>query len=162
TIEIQVAGRGTIPTDATAALLNIGLVAPDGPGYATLYPCGTRPTTSNVNTMTAGTVRANHALTKLSPTGTVCIYVKTATDLTIEIQVAGRGTIPTDATAALLNIGLVAPDGPGYATLYPCGTRPTTSNVNTMTAGTVRANNALTKLSPTGTVCIYVKTATDL
>lgn len=81
---------------------------------------------------------------------------------TIEVQVAGRGSVPTGAVAALLNVGLVAPDAPGYATLYPCGARPTASNVNALVAGSVRANNALTLLSPTGTVCIFVKAGTDL
>ena len=80
----------------------------------------------------------------------------------IEIQVAGRGSIPAGASAALLNVGLVGPDAAGYATLFPCGERPQASNVNVAGPGAVRANNALTKLSADGTVCLFVKAGTDL
>ncbi|HRE00706.1 MAG TPA: hypothetical protein PLV68_05370, partial [Ilumatobacteraceae bacterium] len=85
TIEVQVAGRASVPADATAALLNIGLVAPDNTTFATLYPCGERPTASNVNLVAATSTRANSTVTKLSPSGTVCIYVHAATDLILDI-----------------------------------------------------------------------------
>ena len=72
-----------------------------------------------------------------------------------EIRVAGRAGVAPDATAAILNVVTVEPDGPGYVTLWPCGTRPRTSNLNHATAGVVRANNAITKLSADGTVCVF-------
>ena len=208
-VEVAIAGRGAVPNGATAAFVTVTAVAPDGPGYLTLYPCDTRPHASNLN-YAAGEVVPNGAVVELSPTGTLCVFTKAtahvlvdvtgylpdgATGLTaaapqrlldtrpggptvdggnsgspgrlvadqiVEIQVAGRGTIPAGATAALLNIGLVAPSAPGYATLYTCGPRPIASNVNAIAPGSVRANNALTQLSPTGTVCVYVKAATDV
>ena len=80
----------------------------------------------------------------------------------IEVAIAGRGNVPTNAKAAMFNIAVVGPDGPGYATLYPCGTRPTASNVNHAGAGVVRANNAMTQLSSAGTVCIFTKAGTDV
>jgi hypothetical protein len=79
-----------------------------------------------------------------------------AAEHVIELQIAGQGDVPANATAAILNAAAVAPDGPGYLTLWQCGTRPTTSNVNYM-AGAVRANNTLTKLSPSGSVCVFSK-----
>ena len=209
TIEVAIAGRGAVPNGATAAFVTVTAVAPDGPGYLTLYPCDTRPHASNLN-YAAGEVVPNGAVVELSPTGTLCVFTKAtahvlvdvagylpagaagltaaapqrlldtrpggptvdgansgspgrlAAEQVIEIQVAGRGSIPAGATAALLNVGLVGPDAAGYATLYPCGPRPTASNVNAIVPGSVRANNALTKLSPAGTVCIFVKAATDV
>ncbi|HRE01088.1 MAG TPA: hypothetical protein PLV68_07285, partial [Ilumatobacteraceae bacterium] len=80
---------------------------------------------------------------------------------TVEVQVTGRVNIPVTATAAFLNVVVVSPDGPGFATLYPCGTLPGTSSVN-YTTGTIVANNATTMLSPTGSVCIYVMRGTDV
>ena len=79
----------------------------------------------------------------------------------IEVKVAGRGNVPANATAAFFNVTVVNPSAAGFITLYPCGTRPTTSNVN-HTAGVVRANNAMTQLSANGTVCIYSKAAADV
>ncbi len=49
----------------------------------------------------------------------------------IAIQIAGRAGIPASATAVFANLGVVFPDGPGFATLYPCTpTVPGTSSVN--------------------------------
>lgn len=74
----------------------------------------------------------------------------------IEVRIAGQGDVPPNATAAILNAGAVGPDGAGYLTLWSCGALPTTSNVNYV-AGAVRANNTLTELSPSGSVCVFSK-----
>ncbi len=80
----------------------------------------------------------------------------------IEVSIAGRNGVPSSATAAVVNVAVVGPDGPGFLTLFPCGDRPTTSSVNHATAGTVRANNAIVKLSSTGTVCVFTLATTDV
>ena len=340
TIQVAVSGRGGVPGNADAVMLNITVVNPAGPGFVTVYPCGQpRPTTSTVN-FTAGAVVANSAFAKLGTNGTVCIYTLTTTDLvvdvtgqagsgtglgplvparlletrsgpglitidgvaqgtgrviadttiqvavtgprrcarqrrrgdaqhhrcqprrarlrdrlpvrptpthhldrqlhrrrrrrqlrrspnsaptapsastpspqptssstspaqagsgaglgslvparlletrsgpglitidgvaqgtgrviadtTIEVAVSGRGGVPGNADAVMLNITVVNPAGPGFVTVYPCGQpRPTTSTVN-FTAGAVVANSAFAKLGTNGTVCIYTLTTTDL
>jgi ELWxxDGT repeat protein len=207
-IEVQIAGRGDVPDDATAAIVNATIIFPDGPGFATLYPCGDVPTSSNIN-YAAGTVTPNGAITQLSATGTLCIYTLRSADVildvsgyipagvdaiqtrspdrfldtrpgestvdgesagdgrngageSIEVQITGRAGIPTDATAAIVNLGIIFPDGPGFATLYPCGAVPGTSNLNHTSAGVVLANNAVVRLSPTGSICIFTLTGADL
>jgi hypothetical protein len=80
----------------------------------------------------------------------------------IEVQIAGRAGVPAGATAVLGNLGIILPDGPGFATLYPCGVLPTTSNMNHLTGGIVRANNSITKLSASGTICIFTLSGADL
>jgi uncharacterized repeat protein (TIGR01451 family) len=85
-----------------------------------------------------------------------------AAEQSIEIPIAGRGSVPEGANAVFFNIGVIEPDGPGFAQLYPCGDRPQTSNVNHATAGGVRANNALTVLSEDGTVCLFTKAGADV
>lgn len=207
-IEVQIADRGGVPADATAAIVNATIIFPDGPGFATLYPCGDVPTSSNIN-YAAGTVTPNGAITQLSPTGTLCIYTLRSADVildvsgyvpddvdtietrspdrfldtrqgettvdgesagegrnpageSIEVQITGRAGVPDDATAAIVNLGIIFPDGPGFATLYPCGTVPGTSNLNHTSAGVVLANNAVTRLSPTGSLCIFTLTGADL
>ena len=150
-------------------------------------------------------------LTKLSVTGTVCIYTLRATDLVVDVngafaagsgfesvnparlletrsgpgletvdgrqlgagrgsgggiltlQVTGRAGIPNGATAASLNVVAISADGPGYLTVYPCDqARPDPAASVNYNGGDVRPNAVLTKLSVTGTVCIYTLRATDI
>ena len=207
TITLPVAGRGGVPADASAVVLNVTSANATDSGFVTVYPCDTTlPLASNVN-FTSGTITANAVVSKLSPTGTVCLYVKGATtDLitdvtgwfpaasgfdgvtparlldtragtstidgaqigagavtsgtTITLPVAGRGGVPADASAVVLNVTSANATDSGFVTVYPCDTTlPLASNVN-FTSGTITANAVVSKLSPTGTVCLYVKGAT--
>ena len=58
---------------------------------------------------------------------------------TLTVNIAGRGGVPADATAVSLNVTATNPQGPGFITVYPCGNRPNTSNLN-YTAGQTIAN----------------------
>ncbi len=206
--ELQVTGRGGVPDDASAVLMNLTAVTPDGPGFFTAYPCGEqRPLASNVNYV-AGQVVPNAVLAKVGTNGKVCIYTKAAshiiadvngyvpdggspTSLTparvletrpgqktvdglfegagvsaaesvTELQVTGRGGVPDDASAVLMNLTAVTPDGPGFFTAYPCGEqRPLASNVNYV-AGQVVPNAVLAKVGTNGKVCIYTKAASHI
>ncbi len=208
TYELPITGRGNIPTGATAASLNLTVTNTAAPGYLTIHPCGTRPNASSINYATNDTV-ANAVTTKLSPTGTICIYASATTDViidangaftdpatfaalaparlletrsgpgmdttdhhhlatgpltagtTYELPITGRGNIPTGATAASLNLTVTNTAAPGYLTIHPCGTRPNASSINYATNDTV-ANAVTTKLSPTGTICIYASATTDV
>jgi hypothetical protein len=187
-------------------------VLPDGPGFLTVFPCDEdRPVPAASVNYSGGDVRPNAALTKLSVTGTVCIYTLRATDLVVDVngvftagsgfdsinplrllesrigpelttfdgefegegrlvdgdivalQVTGRLGIPDGAVAASLNVVAVLPDGPGFLTVFPCDEdRPVPAASVNYSGGDVRPNAALTKLSATGTVCIYTLRATDL
>ena len=212
TVELLVAGRGGVPANASAVMLNLTVVAPAGPGFATVWPCGgPMPTASNIN-YAAGVVVANAVLAKVGVDGKVCVYTHAATDLvvdvngfvtagsvgglesllparlletrtgpgavtvdgafagvgvrpagsTVELLVAGRGGVPANASAVMLNLTVVAPAGPGFATVWPCGgPMPTASNIN-YAAGVVVANAVLAKVGVDGKVCVYTHAATDL
>jgi hypothetical protein len=215
TIEFQVTGRGGIPQGAEAASLNVVAISADGPGYLTVYPCDQAlPVPAASVNYNGGDVRPNAVLTKLSATGTVCIYTLRATDLVVDVngafaagpgleaanfgsinparlletrpdletidglqqgagrgsdgatltlQVTGRAGIPDGATAASLNVVAISADGPGYLTVYPCDqARPDPAASVNYNGGDVRPNAVLTKLSETGTVCIYTVRATDI
>lgn len=85
----------------------------------------------------------------------------------ITVQVTGsiatvsEGTktvVPSGASAITGNMTLVSTtsnDYGGFATIYPCGTRPDASNIN-FTSGQTVANSVAVPLSASGTVCIYV------
>ena len=85
----------------------------------------------------------------------------------ITVQVTGsiatvsEGTktvVPSGASAITGNMTLVSTtsnDYGGFATIYPCGTRPDASNIN-FTSGQTVANSVAVPLSASGTLCIYV------
>lgn len=73
----------------------------------------------------------------------------------VVVPVAGRGGVPSKATAVLLNVTAVDPTASSFLTVYPTGTtRPNASNLNTVPGGTV-ANQVLARLGPDGSVTLF-------
>ena len=88
---LQITGRGGVPTNAAAATINVTTVDAGAPGFVTVYPCDApRPLASSLN-YTTGTTIPNELISKLSTTGTICIYTHAATDLIIDTT----GWLPT-------------------------------------------------------------------
>src|SRR5262249_8397147 len=84
TIKVKIAGRGTIPGNASAVTLNVTVLG-QGNGYVTVYPCdGDRPWTSNLNVRNGQTI-SNLVVTKLSASGEVCIYTQAPANLLIDV-----------------------------------------------------------------------------
>lgn len=80
----------------------------------------------------------------------------------IELQVAGRGGLPDDITAANLNVTAVRPLSGGFITAYPCdGDVPNASNVNFVGTDNV-ANSVTALLTDSGTVCLVSSVDTQL
>ena len=77
----------------------------------------------------------------------------------LSLQVAGRRGVPDNGFVAVaLNVTVVsteAADVGGYVTVYPCGTRPESSNLNFVT-GQIVPNSVISPLSDDGKVCFYV------
>lgn len=70
------------------------------------------------------------------------------------VPVALDGSIPTDATTALLNVTVANADADGYVTVAPCGqAMPATSNVN-FVGITTSANNVITAIGSDRSICI--------
>jgi Repeat of unknown function (DUF5650) len=205
-IQIQIAGRGGVPSNARTATLNLASIAPTGVGYATLYPCTDEPPLVSALNYQAGSNVSNATLVTLSDAGTICLFssasahyaidvvgytpdgsrvgtlepgrlldTRSGPDIAtvdgeslgagrllagafVEVEVAGRGSVPDDATSAILNLAAIAPSGRGFATLYPCTPeRPVVSALN-YEAGQNISNATVVKLSETGTVCLYTST----
>ena len=207
-VRVQIAGRGGVPAGASAAVLNLTVVAPEAAGFATLYPCTTEPPNASSINYTAGAFVANGVAVQLDDEGYVCLYSLARThaildvnaflpassgvvpvvparlldtradepvapgehptrgrvgpDAFVRFKVAGRGGVAADATAALLNVTVVAPEGAGFATVYPCTAEPpTASNVNYQ-PGVFVANGVIAKLDDEGYVCVYSLARADL
>jgi alpha-tubulin suppressor-like RCC1 family protein len=87
--------------------------------------------------------------------------VRTA-DLITVLRVVGRGGVPNDATAVVLNVTVTQAEGTGFITAYPCGSdRPNASNLN-YTAGATIANAVIAKVGTNGNVCLYTSAAVQL
>jgi hypothetical protein len=77
---------------ASAAVLNVGAVDPSGPGFVTVYPCGSMPVASNLN-FAAGQTTSVQAITMVAG-GKVCVYSSANTDLVVDLfgQFSPTGT----------------------------------------------------------------------
>jgi hypothetical protein len=92
TWEIEIAGRGAVPADATAAIVNLTVIDGAAPGFATVYPCGALPTASSVNYAPGG-VEANEVIGKLSDDGTICVFTLTRANVIVDVV----GYVPADS-----------------------------------------------------------------
>ncbi len=158
--ELQVGGRGGVPADAEAVVLNVTVTGAQGSGFITVFPCGEAlPTASNLNFVAGDTV-PNAVVVKLGAGGKVCLFaaesathliadvngyfpagsgfepltpgrlmdsragqstvdgqfagigVRAANSVT-ELQVGGRGGVPADAAAVVLNVTVTGAAGLG-------------------------------------------------
>jgi hypothetical protein len=122
---------------------------PPGPGptvYVPLTPArvlDTRPGGSTVDSQFAGIGRRN-------------------ADSVLELLVGGRGGVPSNASAVMLNVTVEAAGGDGFATVFPCGQAvPVASNLNYVTGQTV-ANSVAVKLGAGGKVCLTPSTSANM
>jgi hypothetical protein len=84
-LELTVAGRGGVPIDAGAVMLNVTAVSPGAPGFLTVFPCAnTMPLASSVNYGPSDVV-ANAVLAKIGAGGKVCIYSLAAIDIVVDV-----------------------------------------------------------------------------
>jgi 5'-nucleotidase len=115
TLEVVVAGRGGVPADAEAVLLNVTAVYPSADGFITAYECGTTvPTASNVN-FRSGAVSPNSVVAKVGDDGKVCLYSLAATDIVVDLS----GYVPAGADITALTPArlLETRDVPGFTTV---------------------------------------------
>lgn len=82
---VSLAGAVGVPAGAAAAVLNVTITNPSGPGFATVWPCGgPRPLASNVNFVAGQTVAAA-AISALSADRTVCVSSNATLDVVVDI-----------------------------------------------------------------------------
>lgn len=86
TLEVDVTGRAGVPDDATSVMLNVAVVAPDAPGFLTVYPCGAQVPLASALNYAPGDVRAVAVPVKVGLDGRVCIFTLAATDLVVDLN----------------------------------------------------------------------------
>ena len=112
-LELQLAARAGVPSDADGVIVNITVVNPTADGYVTAWPCDQPlPVASTLNTW-AGALRSNLAIIKLSQAdGKMCLTFR-----------SGSGT----SSDFVVDVVGYLTGGP--ARTIPAGTGPTTSTV---------------------------------
>jgi hypothetical protein len=93
-LRLDISGRVGIPVDATAVVLNLTVVLPQGTGYATMFPRGvSMPQASNLN-YAAGQVIPNAVIAKIGLGGDVCLFTLAAADYIVDVTGYLTGTPP--------------------------------------------------------------------
>jgi hypothetical protein len=93
TTEVTVRGRGGVPANAAAVVLNVTAVGPAADGFATVFPCGEAiPVASNLNYQTSEDI-PNAVIAKIGANGKVCIFTDKATQLVADVN-GWFGTTP--------------------------------------------------------------------
>ena len=86
TVVVDVAGRAGLPSSLNSVALNVTVDDATAPGFVTVYPCDSqRPSTSNVNYV-AGQTIANAVISRVSNSGTVCLFTLAAADLIVDVS----------------------------------------------------------------------------
>ena len=97
--ELQITGTAGIPAGISAVAMNVTAVdteASDVGGYVTVYPCGERPNTSNINFVSGQTI-PNSVIVPVSASGKVCFYVYGKADILADVS----GYFPTGSLTSL-------------------------------------------------------------
>jgi hypothetical protein len=116
TYEVDLAGRGSVPTNARAVVVNVTAVNPDGTGFVTAFDCAsTRPLASSLN-FAGGINTGNEIVLGLGADGEACLFTSSAADLTVDVT------------------GYVAVDSP-YETVVPARLLDTRQSGQTTTDG---------------------------
>jgi hypothetical protein len=111
--EVQVAGRGCVPTDATAVVLNVTVVQARVGGYASVFPCGEAvPNASNLN-FAAGQTVPNAVVAKVGAGGKVCVFAEVPFDLLVDVN----GYVPAGSAVGSLSPARLLDSRAGGATV---------------------------------------------
>jgi Fibronectin type III domain len=150
--QVQIAGLGGVPADATAVMVNTEVFAPTAAGYVRVTPAGLNPGVA-VQEFAKGQAISNLVAVKLvggkiqvkvsagsarilmdvsgyysaraggsfTPLATARVFDGKATTTTRQVQIAGLGGVPADATAVMVNTEVFAPTAAGYVRVTPAG-----------------------------------------
>ncbi len=84
TRRIQVTGTSGMPSAASAVVANLTVVSPSGNGWLVAWPCGARPTASNINYLKAEVI-AGQATVGLDSGGGFCLQSLSSTNVVVDV-----------------------------------------------------------------------------
>lgn len=84
--ELVVAGRGGVPPDAAAVVLNVTVTEPVRAGFVTVFACGSpRPNAANL-TYAGGATAPNLVIAEVGVGGKVCLYTLAGAHLVVDVN----------------------------------------------------------------------------
>ncbi len=111
--EVDIAGRGDVPSDAVGAIVEVTAVGPSGDGFATVYPCTPSVPNASAINYTTGVDVANEVFAPLSMDGSLCVYTYAEIDLLIDVV----GYVDDPATVKLFTPARIAESRIGPSTV---------------------------------------------
>ena len=94
TTTLPVAGRGGVPVDAAAVIVNVAAVGATQRGFVTVHPClATPPLASSLNHV-ANVNRANELIASVDASGNICLFTSQAIHLVVDVV----GYLPAGST----------------------------------------------------------------
>ena len=107
---VIIRGRGGVPAKATAAVLNVSITDPDGPGFATVWPSGmARPEASSLNIDSTNQTRAALVSVLLGTNGAADVFASAGSHVLVDVigyyspSTTGAGRLKTLTPARLLD-----------------------------------------------------------
>jgi hypothetical protein len=205
---VTIAGRGGVPADARAVVINVTAVGSASNGFVTVHPCvDPRPVASSLN-YTPGVNMANEIVAPLTAAGELCLYTNRSIHLLVDVvgfvdarsplvpltpsryldtrpvgdtfddrnegagipgaqstttlPVAGRGGVPADAAAVIVNVTAVGAGQRGFVTVHPCLAEPPLASSLNHVAGINRANELIASVDSAGNICLFTSRAIHL
>ncbi len=108
-LEVQMTDAGLVPATGVGAVsLNVVAIGPDGAGFVTAYPCGTRKEVSSLN-FAAGQTVANAVIAPVSASGTVCFFSPVPTHILADLN----GWLPSGSSFTAVSPERVFDTRPG-------------------------------------------------
>jgi hypothetical protein len=192
--DVVVAGRGGIPADADAVLVNVEVSAPSKAGYLRVTPGGSNSATA-VQEFSAGQTISTLVAVKLGPGGTIRLHLSAGSATVFvdvagafvsnrsadayrpvpqarvsgplaltagqdrDVVIAGKGGIPVNADAVLVNVEVSAPSRAGYLRVTPGGSTSSTA-VQEFAVGQTISALVPVKLGPGGTIRLHLSAGT--
>jgi hypothetical protein len=86
TLRVDVTGRGGVPSAAATVMANVAVVAPDAPGFLTVYPCGTRVPLASTLNYAPGDVRAAAVPVGVGQGGEICVFTLSSAEIVVDVN----------------------------------------------------------------------------
>lgn len=86
TVRLAIAGQRGIPADAQAVSVNVAATEPLESSFVTVFPCGARPATANLNISPRQATTANGAMVKLSSDGDLCVFTRSEVHVIVDVN----------------------------------------------------------------------------
>ena len=111
-VQVRVGNVPGVPADASAVSLNVTVTEPADNGFVTVYPCGDRPLSSNVN-FTAGQTVPNAVIAPLGTDSMLCFFASADTHLIADLNGYFSSTTTFEALAPtrVFDTRVSEPDG---------------------------------------------------